>query len=326
MKLFARISTLVIIISTILGACAPKPAVARPPIRLEWTLWPGDYPITIAKEMGFFEKHGVQVEPVLYQIFSDAMPDLSAGKIDGGLFVVGDFLVSQSNDNLRAVMVADVSDGADQVVASADIASPADLRGKRIGVKLSTFGELFIREMLKSQNISPDEVNLVDLDAEVVPDSIPSKIDAGHTWEPYTTAALSKGQHVIFDSSQTPGLIPDVLALRTDIVRDRPEDVKGMIEAWFEAVKYWQDHPNESKAIIAKYASMKPEEVSATGDKIYTLEDNLQAFQPGKDARSIYYAAQLNLDFLIKTGNITSQMDVNKLLDASFLQDISKKP
>lgn len=95
-----------------------------------------------------FEKHGVQVEPVLDEVFDEAIPDLAAGKVDGGFFVIGDLIPLIQNDNLRAVLITDISEGADQIVASSEIRSVADLHGKRIGVSLGTFGEVLVRHLL----------------------------------------------------------------------------------------------------------------------------------------------------------------------------------
>lgn len=303
-------------------ACSfSEPKAVRLPLRIEWTPWPGDWILLVAQDQGFFEKHGVQVEPVLYEVFDAAIPDLASEKIDGGLFVIGDLIPLIQNDNLRAVLIVDVSDGADQVVASPDIQSVSDLRGKRIGVSLGTFGELFVRRMLESANISMTEVTLIDVNAEAVPESIPSIVDAGHTWEPHTSQALENGQHVIFSSAETPGLIPDLLVLRTEILRQRPEDVRAFIAAWLEAAEFARAHPNEAIASIAKLSGMAPEEISFEGDKIYTLEDNRAAFSknPGNDTTSIYYTTRLYIDFLVNNGSLISRPDVNQILDPSFL-------
>lgn len=300
---------------------APAPAAPRPPLRIEWTYWPGDWILLVAKDQGIFEKHGVQVEPVLYEVFDDVFPDMAAEKIDGGLFVIGDLVPIFNNDNLHAIFLTDVSDGADQVVASPDIQSPADLRGKRIGVALGTFGELFVRQMLIENGIQPAEVTFVDINAEAVPDAIPSLIDAGHTWEPATSQAVQKGQRIIFTSAETPGLIPDLLVMRTSVLRERPDDVRAFLAAWLEAVEFTKAHPEEAIASIAKLSGMAPEEISFDGVRLYTLEDNRAAFaqNPGSDTTSIYYTTQLYVQFFVDSGLLTVRPDINQMLDPSFL-------
>lgn len=301
--------------------CSLAPAAPRPPLRVEWTWWPGDWILLVAKDQGIFEKHGIQVEPVLYEVFDDAIPDMAAEKIDAGFFVVGDLIPIYSNDNLRAIFITDISDGADQVVASPDIQTPADLRGKRIGMAFGTFGELFVQQMLKDYGIQPAEVKFVDINAEAVPDAIPSLIDAGHTWEPATSQALQKGQRIIFTSAETPGLIPDLLVMRTSVLRDRPDDVRAFLAAWLEAVEFTKTHPEEAIASIAKLSGMAPEEISFEGVRLYTLEDNLAAFaqNPGSDTTSIYYTSHLYVESLVESGILTVRPDINQMLDPSFL-------
>lgn len=119
---------------------------------------------------------------MLDEVFDEAIPDLAAGKVDGGFFVIGDLIPLIQNDNLRAVLITDISEGADQIVASSEIRSVADLHGKRIGVSLGTFGEVLVRRMLETQKISLSGVTFVDVNAEAVPEAIPSVIDAAHTW------------------------------------------------------------------------------------------------------------------------------------------------
>lgn len=322
MKLFWKKPLIFCMMLFMLAGCAPASTpTPNAPLRVEWTQWPGDWIILVAQEKGFFEKHGVQVEPILYEMFDEAIPDLAAEKIDGGLFVAGDLVAIVKNDNLRAVFIADVSDGADQVVASADVATIADLRGKRVGAALGTFGELFVREMLKSGNVNPKDVTFVNLNAEAVPDAIPAQMDAGHTWEPYTSQALANGQHILFTSAQTPGLIADLLVFRTKVLQERPDDVRAFIAAWLEALEFTRANPDEAAQIIAKQAGLSIEDVSFEGDKLYNLQDNLAAFSqnPGTDTSSIYFTTQLYIDFLINTGNLTSAPDINLMLDASFL-------
>ncbi len=324
MKSIFRFTLAIVFLGFTLNACAPQADASRPPLRLEWSIWPGYYPMAIAKEKGIFAKYGVQVDPILYKTSSDAIADISAGKVDGGVLNVGDALLASHSDNVRIVMVVDNSNGADQVVSSVVVTSPTDLKGKRIGVKLNTFGELFIRQMLKTQNISPSDVQLVDIDPEAVPNYVPGLIDAGLTHEPYTKIALGKSLRVIFDSSETPGLIPHVLVLRTEVVKNRPDDVKALIQAWLEADKYWNENQTESKGIVAKYTGMMTDEVTSSGVKIFTLDDNVKAFQRGADTTSLYYTAQLNLDFLIKAGDITSPLDVYQLIDPTFVTSLFK--
>jgi NitT/TauT family transport system substrate-binding protein len=321
-RLFRTLSTLLVIIFLI-SACTGTSSQDTPktPLRVSWSLWPGYYPIAIAQEKGFFEKHGVQVEPVFYPVYSNQAADLASGMIDGSLTVMSDTFYDSLSKDVKIVLVLDNSAGADQVVASANIKSLSDLRGKRLGVQPGTVsGVLLIRQMLAANGISPSDVTFVQIGPEKVPASIPNLIDAGYTYEPFTFQSRAKGDKVVFSSADAPGLIVDVLAFRKDIIQNRPEDVKAFIAAWFEAQQYWKDHSDEGNAIIAKAAGLKPEEVSAEGVNLFDLNANLKTFTQGEDYTSVYFAAQQELQFSVGTGDITRPVKINDLLDPSFLK------
>jgi NitT/TauT family transport system substrate-binding protein len=262
------------------------------------------------------------VEPVYYPTFSDSYTDLAIGKVDATSTVLIDLLPAIKNNDLHAVMITDATEGIDSIVATPDIASIYGLRGKRIGVELGTFAELLVIEMLAKAGLDTNDVNLVNIPPDQVPSAIPSLIDAGHTWDPHTAQAIASGNHIIFSTKDTPGLFPDVMTFRVDVIQHRPDDVRAFVAAWFEAADYWLTNPQAGNTIVAQYTGQLASEISTEGLHIYTLQDNLRAFaeNPGSNLSSIYYVARLSLDFSIKAGYITIPPDLNILLDPSFLK------
>lgn len=312
-----------VILLLLVTACTGVVAspVEHPPLKISWNYWPGSYPLVIAQELGLFEKHGVKVEPILVEYESHA-PDFIAKKTDGVLFTLADALAidAREPDSARIVLVYDESAGADVVVATADIANIADLKNKRIGASSGSFGELLVQTMLQAGNLTPDQVTLVDLGPEAVPDSMPALAQAGFTFEPHLSQAIAQGHHIIFSSAEAPGLISDVVIFRTEVVQQRPEDVRAFVTAWFEAVDYWQAHPAEGNALIAKTLNLPVEEISLQGLKLLTREDNQRAFERNTDPTSLYTSAQINADFLISSGTLNNAPDLKRLLDPSFLK------
>jgi len=298
------------------------PTPERPLLKVTWNLWPGNYPLVIAEELGLFEKHGVAVESILSDAYESMGPDFLAGKTDGVLFTWTDALVmdARTPDSARVVLVLDESAGGDVVVATTDITAVADLKGRSIGASAGSFGELLVRHMLQANEMMLDDVTLVDVSPEVVAEAMPEAIQAGFTFEPHTSQALSRGHHIIFTSAEAPGLIADVAIFRTEVVKERPEEIRAFIAAWFEALDYWQQNPEEGNALIAKALNLPPEEISTEGLKLLNLEDNLRAFESGSDTTSLYVSGQINADFLISTGGLTNAPEIERLLDPSFLQ------
>lgn len=315
-------TSVLLVLAFVLAACgATAPAVERPPLKIAWSLWPGWYPIAIAQEKGFFAKQGVNIEPVLYTTYTDIMPDFASGQIDGALLASADaiLLEAQQPGFSRAILITDYSDGQDVIMATADVQTMADLKGKTLGALKDTFGEVLLLQMLKQNGVKRDEVTIVNIEPEKVPDSLGTLIAAGHTFGPDITRAEKKGGHILFTSASVPGLIADLLSVRNSVAEQRPEDLRAFNAAWFEALAWWQANEVEGNAIIAKAAGLKPEEISYEGVKLFNLTDNQKAFRPGTELTSIHANAKLYTDFFGQAGIITKNPDFDKFIDPSFL-------
>jgi len=317
-----RFLSILVIAAFVLSACgASAPAEERSPLKVGWILWPGWYPIVIADQKGFFNDHGVEVEPVFYNTTKETLTDLASGELDGSGEVLSDVLLDSISKDVKVVLLTDNSDGADQLAASPEILGMQDVRGKRIGIVRGTFSELWMLQVLSQNNISPSEVTFVDVDPSQVPGAIPATIDIGHTFEPFSSESRSKGQKVIFSSAETPGLIVDMFAFRRQIIEERPEDVQAFVDAWFDAIKWWQENPAEGNALIAEATGLKPEEISLEGINLFDQNANLNAFNPaGTDSTSVYFTTQKYLDDLITLGAVSKPVKVEDVLDASFVQ------
>ncbi len=318
--MFNRLFSVFVCVAFLASCGSPPPVVNRKPLKVEFAFWWGDFTLLVAKEKGFFEKYGVNVEPVYYESFSQAPADLAAGKIDAGLFSIGDALIAAEHTDVKVIAAYD-DGGLNTIISIPEITSVADLKGKQIGVKIGSPYEIFVREMLHTAGLDASDVVLVNLSAEEVPAALPDQVQAGFVWEPYTTELLERGYHVLFSSDQISSLYPDLITFRAAVVKERPEDVRAFLKAWFEAVEYRATHVEETREIAAKYLGMLPAEIQAdTQLHIMTHADNLMMFQnsPSDGSRSIYSTAQISVDFLIGIGTLTSQPDLETLFDPAF--------
>jgi NitT/TauT family transport system substrate-binding protein len=310
-------------------ACKNTPVISQkesPPLIVNIYLWPGYFPMVIASEKGFFQQQGVNVKPVYSNSYLTSVSEVNSGKYDGIATTMGSIMnIIGKDPEMQIVLVTDQSAGADAVVVQRNIQQVADLKGKRIGVKLGDFGELFVTTMLEKNGLTNDDVRLVNVEAEAVPTHLKSgDIQGGHTWEPHLSQLAKSEAYVLFSTKQTPGLIPGIVVFRSSVVREHPEQIKAFIRAWFQAQDYWKANAEECKALIAKTLSIKPEEVTTDGIQLYTLKENLKAFTPGTTPRSLYHTAQLYADFFIRKGVLSAAPDIQKLIAPFFVQQLQK--
>ena len=185
-------------------------------------------------------------------------------KIDGGTFSL--FQVLQNRDQLKRKMqvplVIDFSDGADLVMARPEIADVRALRGRRVGVTLSPLDIFFLTRALEVNGMTLQDVSLVYVRTADMAEALRTgKVDAVTAYPPNSTEIENAGiARTIFSSSRIPGEIVDVLALDEEIIRDRPDDVAGVIRAFYRAVRYAQEHPEEAWQIMSERERVTPEE------------------------------------------------------------------
>ena len=322
-KKTSAIGLLLVFMLCLSASCASgSSAPASKPLKVEWSLWQGDYTLLVANQLGFFKKHGVNVEPVRYDSSAQAIPDLAGAKLDGGLFPMSDVLLAASMADLKAILVSD-NGGQFTIVAAPDIQSVQALRGKRIGLNLHSSSEMYVSSMLESGRMTSNDVIYVEMSPDQVLKAIPGQIDAGMVWEPYTSQALQQGMNIVYQSTYDSSLIPRMVVFRKAVVDQRPNDIRAFILAWEEAVNYRISNPQESLAIISKVTGLPAGNLNLSQEySIYTIKDNTKLFGNtlGNDPSSIYYIARFNRNFLITMGYITNPPDVGALLDPTHFK------
>jgi NitT/TauT family transport system substrate-binding protein len=315
-----KIVTIVILLAILLSACGPSNQETKRKIKVSWNVWEGDYTVLIAKDKGFFAKHGLDVEPVYYNQLSDIVPDMVGGKLDIGLVTLDYMILAASMGSIKCVGIED-SGGTAAVVSSQEINSPANLKGKRLGLNVGTNEELYIRNMLQRFGLSTRDVTLVNTAYEEVTGKIPTEFDAGFTWEPYIRDAKNKGLKVLFSDPDLSALYTNVIIASSSWVKDSPDEVRAFLAAWYEAVDFRKSNPDESLEIIKKYTQLSDEELALGDVQIYDLQGarDMLSNPKGTDASSVYYLAQQNMTFLISKGSLTYSLKLDEVIDPTFL-------
>jgi NitT/TauT family transport system substrate-binding protein len=262
---------------------------SEPPLRIALIRWPPFEFLHLAQEKGFFAEEGVEVRLIEFVAVNDTQRAFEHDKIDGGTFSL--FQVLQNRDQLTRKMqvplVIDFSDGADLLLARPEIADVRSLRGHRVGVTLSPLDIFFLTRALELHGMSLQDVALVYVRTADMAEALrDGKVDAITAYPPNSTEVENAGiARPIFSSSHIPGEIVDVLALDEAVIRQRPDDVAGVIRAFYRAVRFAQEHPEEAWQIMSARERVTPEEFRAalqTGITLVPLADQ-QKFL-GKDS------------------------------------------
>lgn len=299
-------------------------AHAKPPVKkmvIGHDLWIGYSGVFIAQEKGYFEKAGLKVELKPFSNPGDTLPALVAGKLDIGLTTLQNLtlLNGKSDAQLAAVYLIDSSNGADAIVAKKGIDTVAALKGKKVGATVGEVNHMLLLAGLEKAGLKESDITLTNMSADDAGAAfVAGNIDAAVTWEPWVTKALSSGGKVIFSSAEIPDTILDCVAVSKKTIDGRAADIKALLGAIDQGVKFLRANPAEAHKIIAKYLGVKPGEVKGMldGDKVYGLADNAKLLAedgPG------FASLQRVIDFAKGQKLLDKPIDPKTQIEAKFV-------
>ena len=161
----------------------PAAALAQPPekltVLLDWFVNPDHAPLFVAKELGMFAKHGLEVELIAPSNPNDPPKLVAAGKADLAVSYQHQHQM-QVDQGLPLVRVATlVATPLNSLVVLADsgIESIDDLRGKTIGYSVGGFETVLLKVMLAEAGLALSDVQLVNVNFSLSPSLLSGKVD-----------------------------------------------------------------------------------------------------------------------------------------------------
>ena len=265
-------ASLMILAALSLSSCT-KPAVSEKTEKLRIAIYPDTVSalIYIAREQGFFKRHGLNVSLENYQTGVLAVNGLTAGKADaatGTEFVLA--IQGFKREDLRVIAAISFSDSM-EVVARRDrgIKKPEDLKGKIVGVPKTTIAEFFLNNFLAFKAILPGEVRTVNLKpADLVKALSEGKIDAASCFPPFSdTMKKNLASNAISWPIQGGQDYHLVLIIRDEVIKNRPLAVTGLLEGVIEAEDFLRKDENGAQRIVERALGLDHESVVSTWAK-----------------------------------------------------------
>ncbi|MGH2588902.1 MAG: ABC transporter substrate-binding protein [Dehalococcoidia bacterium] len=298
------------------------------PIKLGFSAWPGWFPWQVAEEAGIFKQAGVNVELVWFEGYTDSINALNAGRLDANSQTLNDTLTAvAAGADERIVLVNDNSTGNDQIIADSGIQTPADLKGKRVGVEAGVVDHFLLALGLREAGLTLKDVEVVNLETGAAAAAFAAgQLDAVAVFAPFTTQALKRpGSHTLFSSKDFPGAIPDHLVVTGSLLKDRPGDVQRLVSAWFLTQDYIKANPDKARSIMAKRAGVSESEYAdfEAGTTIFTLQQNREAFETGNEITHLDFAAKEIAQFLLDNGFVEKPIGMSNLFEPRFVREYS---
>ena len=241
------------------------------PIKLAVYPLPSPYFEYAMESLELFTKNNANVELVEFAQYSDVIQALDSGSVDASIMGITEAVTPIANGlDLDIVLMTDYSAGMDGIVAAPGINSVKDLKGKTIATNIGTMNHMLLLTALEQAGLSESDVNITNMsEGDATAALVGGSIDAASIFDPQMSkAAKESGGKVIFSSKDIPGELSDVLIIKDSIVKDRADEVQGIVDAWYQV----QDKYNKDSNSVVDLISPKAE---LTNDEFYSLLDGI---------------------------------------------------
>lgn len=317
-------------VSCWLTGCGKANAKDSDKLKVGYLPSPGHLLYFVAKEEGYFEDEGLDVDLVLFNENNSELAALESGKIDVGAFGSSELVTFLGDGHditvFGGAMIAghglivkpDLVEGIPEEEWSLDL-----LKGKKIGVEGVDSGHIVYRSALKKLGLEKDVEFEVFADGADAYNSLKSDdIDAAILYSPYRILAEDEGYVILSNSGKVEGYENHVCcrqAALSSTLKDDPDTYTAFLRALIRAYRFYQENPDETIDDLAIYVDVEKDSL-----KKDTYEYDSQIANPDPDILGMknFYDALLDIGF-IDEFDISS--GISSELYAKALNDVVKE-
>jgi len=263
----------------------------------------------LARDLGFYNQKAIKLAEL--PSTTDTLHLLHVGELDAAALTLDETLLAiEQGTPLSVVMIFDISNGADVLIAQPNIKHLQELKGKRIGVESTAVGGIMLYSALKQAKLHEKDVQIIYITADE------------HVSAPCRTPLLKQGGNELFTSRMTPNLIIDVLAIRTDQLQKQHANIQTLIDGYYKARHHMAINTKDAMQRMVPGLGMTPAELQTAFKalKLPSLAENKALFsgKPSlfeKNTHSI-------LKILQDTGLIEPSLKLTPLQNNTFLSAV----
>jgi NitT/TauT family transport system substrate-binding protein len=167
------------------------------------------------------------------------------------------------------------------------------------------------------------DVSIVHLESNEHPAAFEQgQVDGAVTFDPYRTQLLGAGARTLFDSSQIPGEIVDLLAVRASVLDKNPHGLRTLLAGWFKALDYLEREPKDAAARMSVREQITSEQFlqALKGLHIPSRADNLKMLA-GAPPGLVVSGRQL-MTLMVEAKLLRSTLEIENLLAPGPLEKL----
>jgi NitT/TauT family transport system substrate-binding protein len=272
-------------------------AAEKPSFTVAWSVYAGFDPYPYMNSSGILskwaDKYGVTIRLRRFD-YAASIDAFVAKNVDACAMTNMEALdmPAAAGVDTTVTIVGDFSNGNDMLMTRDGLAL-RDLAGKKVLLVQKTVSEYLLERALALNGLESlahhlKLVNTTDVDIAAAFLSDPS-VEAVATWKPMALQiAGTKGVKLVFNSSQIPGEIVDLLAVRTEVLR-RPDGsgqkfAKALSGAWYE--------------VMGLMSGPGPNAEKVRKDIAVAAQDSYPTFNDQIRTTNMFYSRQSALEFM----------------------------
>jgi NitT/TauT family transport system substrate-binding protein len=251
----AKIASITVLAALLTGAVTVAEAAPKTNFKVAWSIYVGWMPWGYAADKGIVkkwaDKYGITIDVTQFNDYVESMNQYTAGAFDAVTITNMDTLSIPAPGGVdsTAVIVGDFSNGNDAVILK-DKQGLADIKGQTVNLVEYSVSDYLLQRALESLGGSESDVKEVNTsDADMAAAYKTSDVTAVVTWNPIVSEILGDpSAHEVFNSSQIPGEIIDMLDVNTAVLKDNPTFGKALVGIWYDVMKLTTADTDEGKA------------------------------------------------------------------------------
>jgi NitT/TauT family transport system substrate-binding protein len=312
---------MILLLLSLLGACSSP----EPPIRVATLPWPPYDLIHLADQLDRLDRKKVQL--VEFQTPAEVVRAYRYDLVDV-MLVTSHFALSTiaERPDTRIIYFIDVSLGGDALLTRADIESPEQLRGRRIGIEAAPLGTYTLIRALQHLELDRDDVSIVEVDT---PDQgeafLSGSIDAVVTYDPTRTMLLEQGANQLFGSEQIPYEIVDVVVARDAVVETRPDALVELIRGVGEGLERFRQQPAVHARELARRHGVTADAYLGTlqAVELFDLDANRAIFDDPDGP--VWSGLQNQCEIMTREGLLIREPSLEPLLDRRIVDRAGRR-
>jgi NitT/TauT family transport system substrate-binding protein len=279
----------------------------------------------VAEEKGLFRKHGIDAEVIVTgQGGTAGIGALLANDIQM-VSSAGDILVAAALRGGDTVMVAGVvNKGLQRIMTKAEIKTPADLKGKRVGVtRIGAVSHSVLLMMLQRWKMSVSDIQVMQVGSS--PNMLVSLdkggLEAAVLTIPSMFVAEDRGYRVLLDMADTDiYYLHTMIATTRSYIKSNRDKVSRFLKGFLEGLAFVKQHKKESVDIVKKKLRLGAEQERNLERSIDLLIAKYYEQIPYPSMRGV----ETVLGFVERDNPKAKTADPKSFVDDSLLREIDQ--